>query len=1676
MLKIIYLPNRFSPEGKIEREFDFVVGKHMLEYIKSDEAFPKDIDLKKFNVINAGKVEDRFDFILRNEDQIIITPIIEDPATLYAAFTAALAFAVAHPIFFAFYVLAVGYSVYSAITAKQRMPNFGNSGLGMDDGSPTYGWDGMSQTRDVGIPVAIIYGEHRVGGNVINEYVWTDGDKNYLNQLIALCEGEISGISSIKVNKNPIENFDGVALTTKVGTNSQSVIPNFEDLHNLYDVTNQLLQSNPYVYTTIDSDVEGFEIHLLLPSGLYQTDSSNGQINAWSVTYQVEYKLHASGTYIDLGTTTIDTKSRSAVRRVFRKDGLTAGQYDIRVTRTSVDSDFTHQGDLYFQQLDEIKTDDLKYPNTALLGIELLATEQLSGQSPNITSLVKGKLIRIPDVRYLGSPIAWDLYYWDPGAVTFKRLSDSAACTWDGVTYITGWSANPIWCLRDLITNTRYGLGEFIDVAQINDTVLLEMAKYADERVPDGAASYEKRFRLDCVIDTYNRALDLIMQISATFAGFPYYSAGAVQIKIDKPTSPTQVFGMGNIVAGSFRQAWKSIKELPNVIEVTFNDAQKDYEQETIAVIDEDSLTAGDPMRKQPLRIFCSRASQAIRIGRYALKVAKYIDRSIVFRASIDAIACTIGDIIDISHDVPQWGFSGRIKSGSTVSIVKLDQTVVVAPATSYKVEIRFADGTVALRDVTNSPGSYTDLNITPALSSAPAALDVYAFGVSSIQTKPFRIVSMSKTIEDEVEITAIEYEAAVYDDSDVTLPTNNYSALSTTIPIVTNLDTTERAVVLPDGSTISVIDVYFDKPDDSALLFKYKEAKIYISDNGGSSYTFVGKTEGVKFTISDNITAGTYHVKAVTVMASGMEDSLSHAPTDSLTVIGSSSVPDIVSNFSYSWGDILRLVWTPNIEADLNGYEIRDNNTNWGVEDANLIWRGNASEYLFNPGVRSGITYYIRAFNKAGVYSTTSASITPANTAPSAPTNLGADIFFNVARLYWDDVAGVDLLYYEIYSSETNAWAGEEVKVGTSPSKSLMVEGAKSRNGTVESLTTTTVVDSSLIGFPDDYFIGDKILFTNGSNVNEEREITDFLGATGEVTVAATWTVNPTAGDRFIIFDQKFYKVRGVDNYGVGTFSSAFAVKFENIDENSIGDNIITARKIYVACLSALSANLGCVTAGVLQGPVFQTAAGNARTMFDSGGIRSYDSSCNLMFQVCDGNILAKSVKFQDPLCDCCYSCLGSGQWYFHDQLGNTIPYVKRIKSGTVASGAYVCLCGWCSSPDVLVGIKSLDSYNKDYSGQTQHWDVYTDAPIFYCNSSTDYGYCFQVHASLNLAASTTAHQVVNISLGTAGTCTCVSTCAACVRSIFQLWCNAACANYYYGSLCYRICYRVAGCGVWCACDYTFNQPHGSVGQMQTNTDAYVNIGFPCNATWEIMPICNVLNWVDSGINSAGVLCCLCTRAMTACAVNRAYGIDCCCSGTGYNRLCCAYYSDAITVAGSKPANTYCTFVCYALNDHSQCMYNCLFHKAFSGAGHNCVGVSFFNGSGTSLYSSTKCVGALCCTSDVTVGPCNTDWSQACGCHDYTGCADAAFNSFSICSCLRSCFSQCNIGTMCYRHCVCSQVDLVSGNVYHCHCVLTGSAGSCSLQIFYSHADTLGTQTILDPAGILNYIAVGYS
>lgn len=984
IITIKYIPNVLERSGRKTKKFiPLKDERRSIRFWLKRSGFPYEGNRIILNGtrIKSEKLSRTF---LKPGDEVIVTPDVNAPvvaaaSAIWGAMISYAVYAVAHP-FIAMMVVSslamVGYSIYSAMSASRK-----KTSIDTGETSQTYTYSGPQTTSDVGGAIPIIYGRHGVSGNVINQYVSHDGDKSYLNMLICLGQGEISGISDVMLNNNAIANYEDVEVTTKTGTSDQEPISGFEQLHNEYTVNVTLSKDTPHVRQTINDDIDAFEITFQI-AGLYQQNASTGAMESWSIGYRVEYKLATDSTYTDLGVTTITAKSQSTIHRTFRKSGLTPGRYDIRVTRTTdnPDPDNYKYGELNFYILDEIKSEELSYPNLALVAVQALATDQLDGTRPSFYCVAQGRKILAPSVMNGALPVDWEDYYWDPVEEAYRLLSDDTILSWDGTTYAAQFCANPIWVIKDILTNNRYGLGDYIDTDHIDAAEYLYMSRVCEQKVDDGNSGYEKLYRLDVVLDSLESALDILTQLSAAFDAFLFYSQDSVRIKIDEDDDPVQMFGMGNTYAKTLKQSWKSLREQYNCIDIQFANKDNYYNLETVSIMDDAALQSGEPLRRTSVRLYTTGISYVIRAGRRALNVAQLVNKVYSFKAGIDAIACMPGDAIGLSHDTPGIGFSGRIITGSTTTSIKLDQEVTIEAGKTYVLLVQFA-GTDAIveRTVTNSPGTTDTLTVDPAFASAPAAYDRYAFGESLINYKKIRVTGFRMDTDLDVEITASEIDVNVYDYSAPTLPEINYSVLTRTIPAVTNLSLSEMVVKAADGTIINTIEVYFTKPEaPSYYLNPYKSAKVYISDNAGESWEYVGETDDDHLTIKEGIqTDATYYVAVVSVAQTGAANLPAGSPQASITIQGKAAPPSNVSGIDvYQKGNkIVLKITTPIPDGDLARYQWRQG-VDW--DSATVVAELVDSTTTEIPvGAIGELTFLCKAVDTSGNFSAVPASDT---------------------------------------------------------------------------------------------------------------------------------------------------------------------------------------------------------------------------------------------------------------------------------------------------------------------------------------------------------------------------------------------------------------------------------------------------------------------------------------------------------------------------------------------------------------------------------------------------------------------------------------------------------------------------------------------------------------------------
>lgn len=770
-------------------------------------------------------------------------------------------------------------------------------------GPSSYTWGGIRNDDRAGIPKPIMLGERLVGGVRISAFrrrphvvpernahhsgtEFTDAapqnssEKLYMLLLVAghETEGPV-GVTSpnsaidfttnkpdVRLNGQHYSNFPGVEVEYRTGAPGQTVIPGFDAIANTYDFAVDLTALGTgvnYTYTTIRTDCDAFEVLLTCP-GLSHTDNQ-GRLQTNDTIYVLEYRLVGSGTWINAdgnigNQRTISDQTRAARFETRRVDGLAPGQYDIRVrwisaSNTNVTNDQWH---IVLTGITEEKQLSTSYPGQSVVAVKGIATEQLSGAMPTVTSLWRG-----------AKPQKW-------------TGSAFSAASW-GVGSATPAGRNPHWLSLWMIRNKELGCGNDVVDADIDLASVKSAADDSDELETvtpvsggvTGTPYTEPRFQFDAYIDQQQPAVDLIQGVLSTARSTLIYSGNKIRFGVDRRGTPVQLFNLGNIDFDTFEADYKSERLQVNAYDVSFDDAAADFETEPLTVCikpdgafaDENDMTvAGYTVRRRSLGHFwgVTRRTQAVREGRFKLKQTYALRVAGGFRASTDSILAETFDLINVGHDVPQWGFSGRVFAGSTVNTVRIDKgaTLPFIGGHTYAVMVRYAAGdgaghelveTRAVSAIAAPDGSgHYGLTVSSPFSQVPQYGDLWSYGETDIVVKPFRILDVSREADDQRSLQVIEYNPSIYDtNGPIVVPI--YSALpnfsAPPPPITSAAVSIDTITQTADNSKVTAVLIQWARPTSIGTAYgPFKGVRIEYALASTGPWTAIQSVDGTEF------------------------------------------------------------------------------------------------------------------------------------------------------------------------------------------------------------------------------------------------------------------------------------------------------------------------------------------------------------------------------------------------------------------------------------------------------------------------------------------------------------------------------------------------------------------------------------------------------------------------------------------------------------------------------------------------------------------------------------------------------------------------------------------------------------------------------------------------------------
>ena len=234
--------------------------------------------------------------------------------------------------------------------------------------------------------------------------------------------------------------------------------------------------------------------------------------------------------------------------------------------------------------------------------------------------------------------------FWDG---EFKKDADTYSAAPKGA-YLREWTDNPAWCFYDLMSNPRYGLGEFIEENQIDKWTLYEIAQYCDELVPDTYGSLEPNFTINYLINSREEAFKVLNDLTSIFRGISYYSNGSIYAVQDKYRKAIYQFNNSNVIDGNFTYQSSSQKARHTVAIVRYNDKKNLYQPALEYLENEEGVRRYGIREIETTALGCTSRGQARRFAKWVLASEFNETETVSFSVGQDGAFLMPGDVIQI--------------------------------------------------------------------------------------------------------------------------------------------------------------------------------------------------------------------------------------------------------------------------------------------------------------------------------------------------------------------------------------------------------------------------------------------------------------------------------------------------------------------------------------------------------------------------------------------------------------------------------------------------------------------------------------------------------------------------------------------------------------------------------------------------------------------------------------------------------------------------------------------------------------------------------------------------------------------------------------------------------------------------------------------------------------------
>ncbi|MEJ9600427.1 host specificity protein J [Escherichia coli] len=556
-------------------------------------------------------------------------------------------------------------------------------------------------------------------------------------------EGPVDGLKSVLLNSTPVldtegnTNISGVTVVFRAGEQEQTPPEGFESSGSETVLGTEVKYDTPITRTITSANIDRLRFTFGVQA-LVET-TSKGDRNPSEVRLLVQ--IQRNGGWVTEKDITIKGKTTSQYLASVVVDNLPPRPFNIRMRRMTPDSTTDQlQNKTLWSSYTEIIDVKQCYPNTALVGVQV-DSEQFGSQQVSRNYHLRGRILQVPS-------------NYNPQTRQYSGI-------WDG-TFKPAYSNNMAWCLWDMLTHPRYGMGKRLGAADVDKWALYVIGQYCDQSVPDGFGGTEPRITCNAYLTTQRKAWDVLSDFCSAMRCMPVWNGQRLTFVQDRPSDKVWTYNRSNVVmpddGAPFRYSFSALKDRHNAVEVNWIDPDNGWETATELVEDTQAIARYGRNVTKMDAFGCTSRGQAHRAGLWLIKTELLETQTVDFSVGAEGLRHVPGDVIEIcDDDYAGISIGGRVLAvNSQTRTLTLDREITLPSSGTTLISLVDGQGNPVSVEVQ----SVTD-GVKVKVSRVPdgvAEYSVWGLKLPTLRQRLFRCVSIRENDDGTYAITAVQH------------------------------------------------------------------------------------------------------------------------------------------------------------------------------------------------------------------------------------------------------------------------------------------------------------------------------------------------------------------------------------------------------------------------------------------------------------------------------------------------------------------------------------------------------------------------------------------------------------------------------------------------------------------------------------------------------------------------------------------------------------------------------------------------------------------------------------------------------------------------------------------------------------------------------------------------------